>query len=187
MTNQKGVGVTLKQLADLHQTTAVSMRAMLDDSSGPKTIAPFERFFDFSDALEIEVARQMNDNSGVPLHEAFRLCVYTTAVKSYLAHKVSDQYLNQDYWLAVTAARNTWGSAPRGSWPITGFGPKEYWSEMHYTGTLGTIMGDITESIGRDQVHYPDSDPARIVMCNVSAADRRLRKRADELGLVDLN
>ncbi|MGL3106683.1 hypothetical protein [Bradyrhizobium sp. BR 1432] len=184
MTNARGGGLTLKQLADLHQMTAENMLTVLNDPA-PKATG-FKKRFDFADALEVEIARQMSDNSGVPMNEAFRLSMYTMAAQSFLAYEAAGNGSSQDFWFAVTASRNTWGSAPRGSWPLTGFGPKEYWAEMHYIGSLGTIMGEISESIGRDQVQYPDSDPARITMCNVSAADRRLRKRAAELG-IELN
>lgn len=185
MTNPKGGGLTLKQLADLHQVSAAEMRKILSEPS-PMAIAAFKRDFDFSDALEIEIARQMSDNAGVPLGEALRLSAYATAVNCYFAQKKSDAGSRQDFWLAVTASRNTRGSEARGSLPVTGFGPGEYWAEMHYTGSFGAIMGEISESIGRDQILHPDSDPARIFMANVSAAERRLRKRAVDLG-IDLN
>jgi hypothetical protein len=183
MTDSKGVGLTLKQLADLHQAAATDLSDIFGDHSELKAIDAFKHRFDFPDALEIEIARQMSDKAGVPINEAFRLSMYTNAIPTYLACKNSDQGSRQDFWLAVVASRNTWVSEPRGSCPVTGFGLKEYWAEMHYTGSLGTIMGEISESIGRDQVLHPDADPARIFMANVSAADRRLRKRAAELGI----
>lgn len=184
MTDPKGAALTLKQLAELHQMTTGDLLNIWNDPA-PKAIS-FNSRYDLPAALEIEIARQMSDNSGIPLNEALRLSMYTMAVQSYFAQKSAGSGSSQDFWFAVTASRNTWGSAPRGMWPVTSFGPKEYWAEMHYSGSLGTIMGEISESVGRDQVQYPDSDPARIVMCNVSAADRRLRKRAAELG-IELN
>lgn len=185
MTGATGAGLTHKQLAELHQTTTDNLLAILGNP-GPTVIDPFKTRFNFSDALELEIARTLSDKDGLPLSEALRLSAYTMAVDSYLAGQQSSNGAGQDFWLAVTASRNTWGSAPRGMTPVTSFGPGEYWAEMHYIGSLGTIMGEISESIGRDQVQYPDSDPARIFMCNVSAADRRLRKRAADLG-IDLN
>lgn len=140
------------------------------------------RKFSFLEALTFELARQMSDGSGVSTKEAFRLIGYTMAVESYLAEHLAASN-RSDFWLAVCSCRNTWGKTPRGSWPVTAFGQKEYWSEMHYTGTLGKISGEIAESVGRDQAMHPDSDPARIIMANVSSADRRLRKRAAELGI----
>ncbi len=181
MTNPKGGSLALQQLAELSQMTVEDvLRIVSDDSLTPKPVQ-FARLFSFSDALEIEIARQMNDNNGVPLNEAFRLSVYTAALASYGVHNTSGS--SQDFWMAVAASRNTWGTEPRGIWPITGFGPKEYWAELHFTGALGAITSEISEWIGRDRVQHPDSDPARIIMCNVSAADRRLRKRAADLGL----
>ncbi|TFV75843.1 hypothetical protein E4K64_14755 [Bradyrhizobium frederickii] len=179
MIDPKSAGLTLKQLADLHHMTAEELLNILNDPA-PKAIG-FSGRYNFADALEIEIARQMSDKAGVPLNEAFRLSMYTMAVQSFLSHRSVTSGSLVDFWFAVAASRNTWGSAPRGMWPVTGFGAREYWAEMHYTGSLVVIMEEITQSIGRDQAHYPDSDPARIVMCNISAADRRLRKRAAEL------
>ena len=153
--------------------------SILSDYSTPQTIDPFKERFRFADALEIEVARQLHDDFGVPLTEGLRLAAYTMAVRSFLDAQSADS--SSDFWLAVTSTCNTWGNEPPGSWPITGFGPKEYWAEMHYVGSLGAIMGDILLSFGQDQVSYPDFYPARIVMTNVSAAYRRLRKRAHPL------
>lgn len=181
MTDQKGVGLTLEQLADLHQMTTENMLSVLNHPS-PKSIGLKSRF-EYDDALELEIARQMSDNFGVPMNEALRLSMYTMAVQTYIARCDRGSGSQQDFWLAVVGSRNTWGSAPRGTWPETGFGPKEYWAEMHYTGSLGEVMGEISAMIGRDQVQYPDSDPARIIMCNVSAAQRRLRKRAVETSI----
>ena len=180
MSNVKG-GLPLNQFAELSQMSAAQMEAILSDYSTPQTIDPFKERFSFADALEIEVARQLHDDSGVPLTEGLRLAAYTMAVRSFLDAQSADS--SSDFWLAVTSTRNTWGNEPPGSWPITGFGPKEYWAEMHYVGSLGAIMGDILLSFGQDQVSYPNSDPARIVMTNVSAAYRRLRKRAIHFGV----
>ena len=181
MTSPKDTGLTLRQLAYLHQMTVPEMDRLIS-APAPKAIDFFKGNFTSSDALEIEIARQMSDNDGIPLNEALRLSLYASAVKSYVTQQAAVSSPH-DFWFAVMASRNTWGTAPRGSWPITGFGSNEYWAEMHYSGSLGAIMGEISEWIGRDQANHPDSDPSRIVMCNVSAADRRLRKRAVELGI----
>ncbi|MBN8976329.1 MAG: hypothetical protein J0I08_07615 [Rhizobiales bacterium] len=174
-------GCTVKDLAKLAQMTVEQMQVVLRDHTSPSTISPLKRRFTYAVALEIEVARQLSDNSGVPISEALRLGVYTMAVQGYVNGASANT--SGDFWMAVVASRNTWGKEPRGSWPVTGFGPKEYWAELHFSGSLGAIAGEISEWIGRDQINHPDSDPARIVMANVSAADRRLRKRATELGI----
>lgn len=174
-------GRTVKDFAKLAQMTVEQTQAVLRDHTSPSTIAALKRRFSYADALEIEVARQLSDNSGVPINEALRLGVYAMAVQAYLDGGSAET--RGDFWMAVVASRNTWGKSPRGSWPVTGFGPKEYWAELHFTGSLGAITGEISEWIGRDQANHPDSDPARIVMANVSTADRRLRKRAAELGI----
>jgi hypothetical protein len=87
-----------------------------------------------------------------------------------------------DFWVAILSSRNTWGNEPRGTFPVTSFGPTEYWAEMHFSGPLSGVTADISEWISRDRVSYPDSDPARIVMVNISTADRRLRERASQMG-----
>jgi hypothetical protein len=175
-------GLALKQFATLNQMTVEAMRSMINSH---EMILPFDRFkreFTYLDALEIEVARQLADKDGVPLTEAVQLTSYTSAVGHY-AQRSYNGTGAPDFWLAVTASRNTWGDHPRGSWPVTGFGPNEYWAELHFTGSFGEVTGEIAIWIGRDQVQHPDSDPARIILANVSAADRRLRKRAAELGI----
>jgi hypothetical protein len=65
---------------------------------------------------------------------------------------------------------------------VTTFGALEYWSSAHFSGGLSDINRDITDYISRDKRDHPDSDPARIILTNVSVADRRLRKRAASLG-----
>jgi hypothetical protein len=146
-------GLALKQFATLNQMTVEAMRSMINSH---EMILPFT--------------------------EAVRLTSYTSAVGHY-AQRSYNGTGAPDFWLAVTASRNTWGDHPRGSWPVTGFGPNEYWAELHFTGSFGEVTGEIAIWIGRDQVQHPDSDPARIILANVSAADRRLRKRAAELGI----
>src|SRR5690349_16053009 len=79
MTTPKGTGLALKQLAELSQTTTADIQDMLSDHSEPKAVGAFKhRRFDFADALEIEIARQMSDKAGLPINEAFRLSVYAT-------------------------------------------------------------------------------------------------------------
>jgi len=181
MSKIKG-SLTLKQFADINQMSVENMRALIKNHEMLLPFDSFKREFAYGDALAIEVARQLADKDGVPLAEAVRLTSYTSAVDHYMARPYNGTGAT-DFWLAVTGSRNTWGDLPRGSWPVTGFGPKEYWAELHFTGSLGEITGEIATWIGRDQVQHPDSDPARIIFANVSAADRRLRKRAADLGI----
>lgn len=72
---------------------------------------------------------------------------------------------------------------PRASFPVTLFGSAEYWSSAHFSGTLAHINRDIAEYVSSVESDHPDSDPARIILTNVSAADRRLRKRAAALNI----
>lgn len=184
-------GLSLQQFADLNQMSVEDMPSLINSHEilfsftlpqESRLLHSFKREFTFSDALAVEVARQLADKDGVPLTEAFRLIAYTNAIENYAARSYNGNGA-PDFWLAVTGSRNTWGASRRGSVPVTGFGPKEYWAELHFTGSFGEVTGEIAIWIGRDQVQHPDSDPARIILANVSAADRRLRKRAAELGI----
>lgn len=170
-------GMTESTFAQLNQMSVEDLRAL---AWQPDSFSVGPRYrYQFADALTLEIARQLSDNSGLPLKEALRLIMYTMAVPSFPDAAAS----GEDFWLGVLSSRNTWGSQPRGSWPVTGFGPKEYWAEMHFAGLLSAVTAEISEWIARDTETYPDSDPARIIMTNVSAADRRLRKRASEMGI----
>lgn len=146
----------------------------------------FRGKFQFIDALAIEVARQMSDDSGILLKEAVRLVSYTGAVTEFIGRENPTQSAakaDSDFWLSVLGARASWGDQPRGKWPVTGFGPGECWHRMHFTGAFDAITTCMLEWMQHDEAEWPDSDPARIFMANVSAADRRLRKRAGELGI----
>ncbi len=140
------------------------------------------RRFTYTQALAVEVARQWSDQNGLPLRWALHLIACTDGIQKFAELCRQTRYPS-DFWIAVLSARNTWGSAPRGTWPVAGFGKAEFWADNHFTGTLGSVAGEMSEWIGRDKFQYPDSDPARIFMCNVSAADRRLRKRAAEMNI----
>ncbi|MDT3684143.1 MAG: hypothetical protein RO009_03760 [Pseudorhodoplanes sp.] len=149
----------------------------------------------YADALAIEVSRQFHDSeagrqfldaNGIGLYEALKIQMSADAIRKFFATATTVSVRSKtlsDFWVAVMASRNTWGSAPRGSWPVTGFGPGEYWSQIHFCGIIDDVMSEVKEWMLRDEEAYPDSDPARIFMTNISAADRRLRKRAEELGI----
>jgi hypothetical protein len=137
--------------------------------------------FTYGDVLGIEVARQLHDDGGMPLDDAAKL-VWSAGVA--VLWESSAKGAPRDFWIAVVRHRNTWTpSRPRGSFPVTLFGPLEYWSSAHFSGLLADINRDIADYISRDERDHPDSDPARIILTNVSAADRRLRKRAADIGV----
>jgi hypothetical protein len=132
--------------------------------------------FTYPDALIIEVARQLQDDGGMPMAAASKL-VWNAGID------VPPQS-GDDYWIAIVRYRNTWGgSTPRGSIPVTEVGASEYWSSSHFSGSFAEVSKSIAEEIGNTATAHPDSDPARIFMANVSTADRRLRKRAAALGI----
>lgn len=142
------------------------------------------RGYTYADALAVEIARQLHDNSGVPMLEALRIVAYTGAVPRFFEHAAKQPHLAKavtDFWAAITSARNTWGKTPRGKTPVTSFGPGEYWATMHFAGSFDHVAQQIKVSMAKEGIDYPDSDTARIFWVNASAADRRLRKRAADL------
>ena len=142
---------------------------------------PFFNFFQkqeftYREALMVELARQIEDDAGLPAKAATRFV--ENAISGYF-----EAGTTADFWIAMVRCRNTWGEAPRGSWPVTKFGPKEYWDTAHFSGTYLAVTGSIAQYFQSLQAEQPDADPARIVLANVSTADRRLRKRAADHGI----
>jgi len=133
--------------------------------------------FTYHDALMIELTRQLHDDGGVSPVVASKFI--WNSIGSNYAH----DHAASDRWIAMVRWRNTWGAAPRGSFPVTLFGPNEYWSTAHFAGSLQSVQADIAEAIDSYSDDITESDAARILMANVSAADRRLRKRAATLGV----
>jgi hypothetical protein len=134
-------------------------------------------------AVAIEVARQLSDNGGLPMSTAAKVCLNTAAVAGYFKHGEGSGLLS-DYWVGIVQSRNSWNESVSRSWvPVTNFGEREYWATTHYGGSLAEVYSWMTYEMVLNEQQHPDSDPARIFMANVSAADRRLRKRAAELGI----
>jgi len=135
----------------------------------------FDGHYRYSDALAVEVARQLSENNGIcagpRMEEAIQFAAYAGAVAFYLEDSAAP--LSGDYWAAVVSTRN---AAPNAT-------TAEYWSSMRFTGTLDQIMREISASLAREAADYPEAAPSRVFMVNVSAADRRLRKRAAALGI----
>lgn len=139
-------------------------------------------------ALALEVARQLADDKGLPIIAALNIVSYTGAIEHYASYSpasglAADEKADTDFWAAIVGTRNTWGTEPRSgsSFGVTSFGPGEFWSTSHYHGTFDQMTADIKSRMIRDTIGHSDSDPARVFMVNVSAADRRLRKRAADL------
>lgn len=190
-------GIALNTLAVLSQMSVDELKAIVDakmpDFQG-FTIGDFvldgpypPGAFPVSAALKIEVARQLSDNSGLPLLESLRIVSYTGAVDHYDRYDCKSALNDKaaDLWMAIVGARNTWGGDEprRGSIEVTNFGPTEFWSTAHYKGSFAFVTDSILERMTRESLDYPDADVARVFMANVSAADRRLRKRAAEFGI----
>ncbi len=178
-------GIAPKALAEISQMAAGELSALLntkladysDFTVGQIVLAGPDAngLHPYSDALAIEVARQLSDYAGLPLTDAMRAVTYTGAIENYAARPADA--VAADFWVAIVGARNTWGSEQRGSVPVTTFGPGEFWSTAHFHGTFEQMTNAIKDFIARDGIDYPESDFARVFMTNVSAADRRLSKR----------
>jgi hypothetical protein len=141
--------------------------------------------FSYGDALAIEIARQLSDYCGLALPEALRVVFYTDAVGGYRNYGVAHvAKALTDFWAAIVGARNTLKTkGVRGSIEITGFGEEEFWSTSHFHGSFDQIVSGIKDMMTQDGFEYPDTDFSRVFMANVSAADRRLRQRARDLGI----
>lgn len=180
--------IALPTLALLSQMTAERLEALVIDGDMPNDNLAgdinlhFAGRYEYADALAIEVARQLHDAQGLPLSEALRIVSYCRS--GQFDRPKSDSNIESDMWVAILGTRETWGASPRGSFPVTDFGQGEYWRTMHFAGTFDFVTAEIRAEVARDERLQPDSDPARIFFANVSAADRRLRRRAADLGIV---
>ena len=147
--------------------------------------------FCYGDALAVEIARQINDNTGITsgpsVLESLRIVSYSAAVPLYFEYIAGQSHLAKamtDFWLAVSSARNSWGPGPRGNTPeLTSFGSAEYWSNMHFTGSFDQVCLAIKQWMTKETTEYTDTDPGRVFMVDISTADRRLRKRAGEMSI----
>ena len=140
--------------------------------------------FNYLAALRIEVARQLSDEGWLSFPAAMDAVVYTGALSAYSSETYAARFNpDRDYWIAVLGARANWGQQPRDDWPVTSFGPDEVWTNGHYDGSYDAVVAAVKSRIMRDTISAeadgiePD-DFARMLIANVSAADRRLRKRA---------
>lgn len=204
MNEPKG-GIALDALAKLSQMNAGDLQSVLGTKLpeyGDFSVEEFvldvpaydrrQKRFPLSAALAIEIARQLSDEGGIPLVAAFKLIVYTGALRHFeqrAGEKTrAEDRPDRDLWVAVLGARNTWGNSPREGWPVSGFGADECWAYGHYEGTYDAITAAIKsrmirDTVGADMDDIEPSDFARVFMVNVSAADRRLHKRAADLGI----
>jgi hypothetical protein len=147
----------------------------------------FEQFalqdtFSYADALLCEVSMQLSDDGGMSFADA-SILIANAGLAGFFSLPTGVLSRSNDFWTGIACNRNTWGAAPRGSWKVTHFGPSEYWSSAHFAGTLEAVTREIREYIEREEIEHPDTDPTRIFLTNVSAADRRLRRRAAKFGI----
>jgi hypothetical protein len=188
--------LSAEQLATLSQVPASEIEYWHQrgqhNAAWPVDIESFSsKRYSYRDALAIEIARQMNDDSGIcggpSVLEGLRIVSYTGAVPLYFDYTVSQPHVAKaltDCWLAVFSSRHSCDEWGRGkSVPVTSFGASEYWSSMHVVGSFDQVTREIKQAMTDDTLRYPDTDPGRVFMANVSAADRRLRKRASDLGI----
>lgn len=135
----------------------------------------------YADALAIFVARQFGDDWGIPLGRALRLTAYAGSIRGFLNYQptsnINHRALN-DFWAAILQI-----TFVNSDFSKSGIGPKEERISGHYTGPLHQVSAEIAHRISTDETAL-DGEPTRVLLVNVSAADRRLRQRAKELGIV---
>lgn len=188
--NAPAKGFPLSLLASVSQTTVEALTELLNEPysgadltlgqmalDGPDSLGEYA----FNDALAIELARQLSEQSGLSLSSALRFVSYTGAVDHYASHLKqypSDRKADCDFWAAMSTIRSTASgdTVPRAA--LTSFGSSEYWSSLHFHGTFDEVTSGLKSQMIRDAAIYPEADFARVFMTNVSAADRRLRERA---------
>ncbi|MCW5694555.1 MAG: hypothetical protein KIT48_19520 [Pseudolabrys sp.] len=187
-------GLRQNQFAALMQMSVDEVRSLMNSmpSLASQTSVAMARLsgagvrYSYREALAIEAARQLTDDGGLSMESAMRIVI--SNIGRYFEYRCSDSgKTDSDFWIGVTRARNTWDQAkePRGSYPVTSFGPGEFWSGNHYAGALAEVLTTTQEWQRHDEQMYPESDPAAIFLTNISAADRRLRQRAGDLIEVD--
>lgn len=128
--------------------------------------------FSYLQVLAMETARQFSDDGGLPLRAASQI------VANAMAPFPDD---GSDLWIGVVSNRNTGSVGHRYIYPATSFGGDEYWSSAHVAGSFDEVGAKLKDLIATEAELYPDSDPARILLVNVSAADRRLARRINAL------
>lgn len=134
----------------------------------------------YADALAIFVARQFGDDWGIPLDQALRLTSHAGSIEGFLDYQPAVGTRNRtlsDFWSAIIQI-----VVANKDHAKSGIGPKEYRVAGHYTGPLHQISAEITHRLSTDEDCF-DGEPTRILLVNVSAADRRLRKWAEGLGI----
>lgn len=125
------------------------------------------RRYSLSEALTLEIARQLSELGGLPLSTAF------TMILSTLGNPKPERLHDNegDVWIGVMGSRIVSGDE-RGKI-----------AEAHFAGPLAKVSAKIATWIEHDQALYPNAYPARIFLTNVSTADRLLRRRAADLGI----
>jgi len=183
-------GLDQERFASLMQMSRADIRALMrelpfvsaGDSISMSRLAGRGVRYSYLEALAIEAARQLADDGGLSMENAMRI-VGSGVANFFNSSDQNRSKVLSDFWVGVARARNSWGKEPRGAYPATSFGPSEYWSGAHFFGSLDRVFGELRYWQQHDEDAHPDSDSAAIFLSNISAADRRLRKRAAELGI----
>ena len=130
----------------------------------------------FADALAVEVARSIQFELDIPLSRALRLTSYAGGIEGFLDYRPNDQVVGRlltDYWMAVVNLRSTHlENGARSDVAISG----------HYVGPLHQTMAEISNRFAKEEGDF-DADPSRMLLINISAANRRLRQRATSYGI----
>lgn len=148
-----------ERLLDLSQQNLRDLRRhavlTLGQDQGNRTV------YSFADLLTIEVAKQLYEKSdqGISWKRAFNIAAFSGGIDEFLNGGNSRA---EDFWIAELYSANESGAGGKAEAPAAG--------------SLSSIVDEI-KSFQKNNRYFPDA-PSRILMTNVSAADRRLHARA---------
>jgi hypothetical protein len=128
----------------------------------------------YSDALAIELARQVSADWSISMEEALRIASYAGAVEGFMAsapRNIHRKFLS-DFWFAVIA----FDASSDGEFS------DDRRFKGHYAGTWHEATGQIAARF-QEEESEEGTTPFRVLLINVSAADRRLIARAKKLDI----
>jgi hypothetical protein len=132
----------------------------------------------YADALAIFVAGQIERDCHYSFQEGLRLLSYAGGIEAFRDyHATADYRTLDDFWLGKVLVHVD--GEPLPSMPSTF---ADYQVPGHYVGPLHQVMAQINHRISMDEV-CKGVAPSSIILVNISTANRRLRRRADALGI----
>lgn len=139
----------------------------------------------YIDALAVELARAIDDgrdiplDSGASLERGLRMIAHCGAVEAFLAYKPNDPdqaLVLTDFWVGIVAI-----SAPDKKAPA--IPTRDHRISGYYFGPKPSVDAEINLRIAFDEASRGDTEAYRVLHLNISAAARRLKRRAAERGV----